>query len=301
MNDKCAIFALCLCKLSLLAKMNNKNITDNLFEGSEKGVEIRRVFNPLMGDFKENSYEIDFVEKGSVSIYYGIGIKNLPAGSWALVDSNKSLWLRPQAHEHPSILQIRASKKLFSAEFLSLPQCKPLASLLQSVAQGVCALDAKSYGRFHAFAEELYNLWDVERLLCAVRLFDGLSRESGLQFIAPLQPFGKGGSEVDTIVSKVNQYMEEHLAEPIKLQDLARIAGLTITSFSRFYKRRTGTAAIVRLDALRLSKACEMLEQTDLTFKEIAYRLGYNDSQFFSQYFRRKIGLTPIQFRRRRD
>ena len=50
---------------------------------------------------------------------------------------------------------------------------------------------------------------------------------------------------------------------------------------------------------LRLEEAKQMLESSDASIEAIANEIGYEDAGFFSRLFRRKVGLTPVQYRRR--
>jgi len=53
------------------------------------------------------------------------------------------------------------------------------------------------------------------------------------------------------------------------------------------------------VQALRIEESKQILETTDLSVEAVAGQVGYEDSSFFGRLFRRKVGLTPAQYRKR--
>jgi transcriptional regulator GlxA family with amidase domain len=77
------------------------------------------------------------------------------------------------------------------------------------------------------------------------------------------------------------------------------LAGLPERSFMRRFTSATGMTPLDYVHALRLEEAKQMLETGDLPVEAIANEMGYEDTSFFGRLFRRKIGLTPAQYRLR--
>jgi len=82
------------------------------------------------------------------------------------------------------------------------------------------------------------------------------------------------------------------------VQDYADMIGLSPAALNKYVKKITGnTAGEIILDRLML-QAKRYLIYTDLSNKEIAYQLSYDDPSYFSRIFKKKTGLTPSGFRR---
>ena len=77
------------------------------------------------------------------------------------------------------------------------------------------------------------------------------------------------------------------------------LSDLPERSFIRRFTKATGLTPMDYVHALRLEEAKQMLETTDLSVDAIANEVGYEDASFFGRLFRRKVALTPAQYRLR--
>jgi AraC-like DNA-binding protein len=98
-------------------------------------------------------------------------------------------------------------------------------------------------------------------------------------------------------VEKTMVYLNANFDKPITLSDVAKVANMTQTAFSRFFKTRTGSNFIDSLNDIRLGHASRMLIETTETVSEIAYNCGYNNIANFNRLFKKKKNCTPKEFR----
>jgi AraC-like DNA-binding protein len=98
-------------------------------------------------------------------------------------------------------------------------------------------------------------------------------------------------------VEKAYEYMNQHFDRAISLNEVAKLAGMTEVSFSRFFKSRTGINFIESLNEIRLGHASRMLIDTTHSIAEIAYKCGFNNISNFNRIFKKKKGCTPKEFR----
>jgi AraC-like DNA-binding protein len=94
-------------------------------------------------------------------------------------------------------------------------------------------------------------------------------------------------------------FIREHVAEPLSRAQVARIAGFEPHYFSRLFKRREKLTFENYLTKLRLERAEQMLARTSLSAERIAQLSGFSSSQYFHQVFKRTLGETPLQYRKR--
>ena len=116
-----------------------------------------------------------------------------------------------------------------------------------------------------------------------------------------------GGRKPDTrssrysaIIEKSSDYIGEHYQDgSISLNSVAEYVGLSPNHFSAIFSQETGETFIEHLTSTRLRKACELLRSTPAKSSEIAYVVGYNDPHYFSYVFKKNMGLSPSEYRRR--
>jgi AraC family transcriptional regulator len=102
----------------------------------------------------------------------------------------------------------------------------------------------------------------------------------------------------DCKFSAVRSVMEERLAEPVALAELAAIAGLSVSQFSRQFKARTGLAPHRYLLGLRVDKACRLLRTERAPIADIAVRCGFSHQEHLTRVLRAHLGTTPGAVRR---
>lgn len=185
----------------------------------------------------------------------------------------------------------------------------PLAqwqSVLDEAADGRFSIDSSLiYGRVFdspAIRSTLRNLW----ALCSdegapSRL---LARAAGLEILAQLCRMGgaplataKGGL-APWAQRRCLELMRAQLSEDISLDELAIEARLSPFHFARMFKHSLGVPPRVYLTRLRIEKACELLEHTDLPVTDIAQEVGYSSNQVLARVFMKHQGLSPSDYRR---
>ena len=93
------------------------------------------------------------------------------------------------------------------------------------------------------------------------------------------------------------EYIESHYGQPITLDELARLSGMSPKYFCRFFKTIVHRSPIDYVNYYRIECASSFLATSDMTVAEIAQHCGYNDSSFFIKQFRRYKGTTPKRYR----
>lgn len=96
----------------------------------------------------------------------------------------------------------------------------------------------------------------------------------------------------------VTDYIEDHCLEPIRLLELANLAGLSETYFSHAFKASTGVPPHRWQMQARICKVQHMLTLGDRTLSEVAAAAGFSDQAHFTRVFKKVVGLTPADWRR---
>lgn len=101
-------------------------------------------------------------------------------------------------------------------------------------------------------------------------------------------------------VVKVQKYILAHLNEKLTLDKLSQITGLAPAYLCRLFKNECRITINEYITKQKISSAMWMLESTDLPLLEIADKLGFENQTYFSQVFKKKMGITASQYRKNR-
>ncbi|TDF94164.1 helix-turn-helix domain-containing protein [Paenibacillus piri] len=99
-----------------------------------------------------------------------------------------------------------------------------------------------------------------------------------------------------SIIKKTIVHMEQH-CDRATLHSAAQMAEMTPAYLSFLFKLNTGKTFIEQLTEIRMEKAKELLALTNLKTYEVAEKVGYKDSRYFSQIFKKNVGVSPSGFR----
>lgn len=131
-----------------------------------------------------------------------------------------------------------------------------------------------------------------------------LARAAGCEILAQLcrlggTPFApaKGGL-APWAERRCIELLRARISEDVSLDELAAEAQLSPYHFARMFKHSVGVPPRVYLSRLRVEKACELLESTDLSVAEIALKVGYSSNQVLARVFFKHRHMNPTEYRR---
>ena len=99
------------------------------------------------------------------------------------------------------------------------------------------------------------------------------------------------------MISKARLRIRESLESPLTIQQVAEEMGVSYSNFRKLFKEHTGLSPATYQQDQRLQRAKELLSTTDMSIKEIAYRLDFESPDYFSAKFKLKTGRKPSEMR----
>ena len=99
------------------------------------------------------------------------------------------------------------------------------------------------------------------------------------------------------MINRARLRIRESLESDLTIQKIAEDLGVSYSNFRKLFKEYTGLSPATYQQDLRLLRAKELLSTTDLTIKEIAYRLNFESPDYFSAKFKAKMGCKPSEAR----
>lgn len=116
-----------------------------------------------------------------------------------------------------------------------------------------------------------------------------------IAILSPAVAVSAGRSHCD--LEQIHALMQAHLHEQLDLDTLAASVNLSKFHLVKRYKELTGTTPINRFLQLKIERACHLLDSTNISIKEVAYAVGYDDAYYFSRLFRKQLGVSPTHYR----
>jgi AraC family transcriptional regulator of arabinose operon len=116
-------------------------------------------------------------------------------------------------------------------------------------------------------------------------------------FVYNVRYFNTADSAALDSVDKAILYMREHINENISLGDLSSHYNYSVSRFSNLFKQKTGYSPIDYFLQMKMQRACQQLDFTNQSIKEIAFTMGFEDPYYFSKRFRTIIGVSPKKYR----
>ena len=96
-------------------------------------------------------------------------------------------------------------------------------------------------------------------------------------------------------------YMEEHYKSQPSVKEVAEHVGFSVGYFSRLFHQQLGIPYNTYLNNIQLRHVKILLTNSDKTIMEIAQETGYCHGDYLSAQFKKKVGMTPRQFRKQHD
>jgi AraC-like DNA-binding protein len=267
---------------SVLKRIRSHPLCSNLFL-TEIGYEDRTSFHPFTQSKSADQYLLIYVAKGEGSyrvkkkeytvtendyfvlpVRYANEIESSPENPWSIY------WTYFSGSQATKIVQHLVGKEFAPRK------AKPLV------------------GRVAQFNDILHHLELMENMenlvyansrfytfLCSFRLMVLSARKYG---------------QKDGVIQSI-EYMRENINTLVTLEDLAGVAGLSVSHYCAVFKQKTMQTPLQLYTSMKIQRACQLLQNRNQTIKTIAYNLGFFDQYHFSKVFKQIMGVAPKTFR----
>ncbi len=97
------------------------------------------------------------------------------------------------------------------------------------------------------------------------------------------------------------EYVERNYPNNFKIADLANECHMSETHFRRVFQEKMNMTPVEYVNFVRIKKACELIDKTDISMEDVAEKVGFITPSTFNRNFRRIIGTSPYQWKKRPD
>lgn len=132
-------------------------------------------------------------------------------------------------------------------------------------------------------------------------LMRGKKVENTTQMIAPIEIVTRGSTETyaieDKDLLKAVIYMRQNVYSPLSVQEVADYVPMARRSLEAKFRHYYGRSPLEEISRLRLTRAKQLLVQTDLSIPEVTDACGYQSPEYMATWFRKAVGVTPLKYR----
>lgn len=167
-------------------------------------------------------------------------------------------------------------------------------SLITDEGNLLCGGGAFSYFDLSLYLVERYCGFEIAAQ-CGKSLLLDMGRTSQV----PYAIFEYQKQHKDRQILDAQSFMEKNYSRQVNLDELAAGVGMSLRNFKRRFRRATGDSPLTYLQRFRVEAAKRLIENTPESISEICYRIGYEDPAFFRRIFKRYVGISPYEYRKR--
>lgn len=260
-------------------------------------------FDPLMHFHPE--YQLFVVAQGTGIRFVGDRVQRFGPGDLVLTGPNlPHVWRSDDAYfERGGALRTEGTVVYFRDvvlrdELLQTQEGVKIRQLLERSLRGL-AFRGRTGERVAAMVRALEGAEGFERILRLLEILHALSLSEEFELLSGFTPEASLHPRDRARMERVYAYLMQHFTEPIRLAQVARVAGMTETAFCRYFRERTNRSFSRFVAELRIGNACRLLVEDAAGIARVGMRCGYPTLSNFNRQFREMVGLTPTQYRRR--
>ena len=257
--------------------------------------------NPLVRWHYHEEYELHLIVQTRGKVFVGDYIGHFEPGHLVLTGPRlPHNWISTDVGGpegvalRDMVLQFSDEPLRRSAELIS--ELRDVLPLLERARLGIEFFGMTERAQEHL--QRIKQLHGVKRIAEFLEFLGELAECTDYRLLSstPLQSFDDDNSlaQISTIVD----FISEHSTESFSMAELSQRVGMSESQFSRYFRRATGNTFTDFVNRLRITRACQLLMDTDRYISNVCYDCGFNNVANFNRRFLEIKGMTPKEYRR---
>jgi AraC-like DNA-binding protein len=256
--------------------------------------------SPLVRWHHHDEYELHLIMETSGKVFVGDYIGHFQPGHLVLTGPRvPHNWISSDAP--PGGVALRDRVIQFAHEPIEqacelFPEFKEILPLLEQAKYGIEFFGVSEMAQAHF--ERVATSRGLARIAGFCEFMGMLAHCRDFRLLSSVKLQCADDDESMAQVAAVVGYISEHCAEPLSMAEVSARFRMPESRFSRFFRRATGNTFTDFVNRMRISKACQLLMDTDRYVTTICYEVGFNNVANFNRRFLEIKGMTPTDFRR---
>jgi len=250
-------------------------------------------------------FQITAVKKGKGILYHGSDMIRFLPGDVFVLGSNIPHLMKNLDPDYSTksggvhSVSLFFDRNAFGNHFFNLPELTSIDALLHNSRRGIRLSGSLGKAVYNQMLKISY-VREEELIISFLKILSTI-RKANKYFINS-SVFGHFNSVKDEKrLNKIINHTVNNLDRNIKIEDVAQIANLSKSQFSRYFKLHTGKTFIEFLSEMRIESSCTLLLDGNNTIEAVCYDVGYSNLSNFNRQFKKIKGMTPSEYRKLRD
>lgn len=243
--------------------------------------------------------QLTAIIKGEGTLFVGDKIDRFRSGEIFLLGPNLPHVFRndPEYYEEDSTLKAHSVSIYFKLNsfgdgFFDLPEMNNIRRFLSESDRGL-RISGDTALEIHQKIVDMYQIPGFEKIMSLPLILNRIANECEFEHISGMS-YANPQKEADNQrINDTFRYVMNNFRNKITLEDVAEIAHMNVSSFSRFFKQRTRKTFSKFLNEVRIGNACRLLQTEKYSISEASYLSGYNNISNFNRQFKAIMGYTP--------
>ncbi|MCZ4222578.1 AraC family transcriptional regulator [Pedobacter rhodius] len=277
----------------------------NIINIESQSFNVRKDFYPNINNRWHYHKQLELItfHKGTGTQFVGDNIRNFGPGDVVLIGRDlphywkyDNCFLNDKDNQTPYSTVIHFFENFLGDRFLMLPEVGNFRSLLEMAKRGIL-IKADDATEIATQIEAIYASEGIVRIIRLLECLNTISKiptQTLLTSIGFKQDFKESENER---MDNIYNFVISNFKNKIELDEVASIAGMSVSSFCRYFKMRTGKTFMKFLADMRVGYACKLILDNKLNMKSICHESGFNNFSCLHKNFKIVTGMTPKDYR----
>ncbi len=248
--------------------------------------------------------EIMCIEQGSGTRFVGDHIESYEVGDVCIIGPqlphewrNNKEFFGEETGLRSVCLCVYFRKELFEGVMINLPEFMHIRSLIERSRRGI-KFTGTARERIADFIRNTFDSNGVVRVTNLITLLEMMANTDEYELLASVGFTQSVNSSDFERFNKIYQYLVKNFNQPIKLEDVADLVGLTPTAFCRYFKERTKKTFVQYLNDMRIGHAKRLLIEGKMKISTVSMEVGFNNLSNFIEQFKKTVNMLPTEYQK---
>jgi AraC-like DNA-binding protein len=245
--------------------------------------------------------QLTLVVEGTGSLFLADYIGDFNPGDIFIVGSNVPHVFKNDRQYYQDLglmahhISIFFDEQTFGQKNFRISEVKEIHEIILSSKRGL-KVTGKVREKMAEIIRNIVHKNGLTRVLDILQIFDLLAQNKEFEFLSLENVDYDVDENEGNRLNEVLQFTLNEYDRHITIEEAAKVANLTPSSFCRFFKQRTRKTYLNFLTDIRISQACKFLLDKNLTITQVCFMAGFNNVSNFNRQFKKTKGLSPTEF-----